>query len=103
VGTNLIANGTFDSNISGWAVYAGSSNNVTATWDNTGKLSGGCFKLAFASPSGNMFNTLNAFNYQDIFPVTTGPCTCWPLMLWGALRTACCELCCCRTALRGPT
>ena len=71
-GASLIANGTFDSNINGWAVYGGSSNNVTATWDNTGRLNGGCLKLAFSSPSGNMFNTLNAFNYQNIFPVLTG-------------------------------
>ena len=72
VGTNLIANGTFGSDINGWAVYAGSSNNVTATWDNTGKLTGGCLKLAFSSPSGNMFNTLNAFNYQNVFGLTNG-------------------------------
>ena len=71
-GTNLITNGTFDSSIDGWAVYAGSSNNVTATWDNTGKLSGGCLELGFSSPSGNMFNMLNAFNYQNVFPVTNG-------------------------------
>ena len=71
-GTNQIGNGTFDSNISGWAAYGGSSNNVTAVWDNSGKLSGGCLKLSFTSPSGNMFNTLNGFDYQDIFPVTNG-------------------------------
>jgi hypothetical protein len=72
VGPNLIANGTFSSDINGWGVYAGSSNNVTATWDNTGKLTGGCLKLAFASPSGNILNTLNAFNYQNVLPVTNG-------------------------------
>ncbi len=72
VGPNLIANGTFDSNINGWGVYAGFSNNVTATWDNPGTLSGGCLKLGFSSPSGNLFNTLNAFDYQNIFPVTNG-------------------------------
>jgi hypothetical protein len=45
---------------------------VTATWDNTGKLSGGSLELGFSFPSGNMFNTLNGFNYQNVFPVTNG-------------------------------
>jgi hypothetical protein len=72
VGSNLIANGAFNASIIGWGAYGGASNNTSATWDNPGTLSGGCLKLSFSSPSGNLFNTLNGFDWQDIFPVTNG-------------------------------
>jgi hypothetical protein len=71
-GPNLVSNGTFDSSINGWGVYAGFVNNVNAVWDNPGTLDGGCLKLSFGAPSGNLFNTLNAFDYQDVFAVNKG-------------------------------
>ncbi len=47
-----VTNGTFTSNISGVTVFG---NNVTGSWDNTGKISGGAFKFAFSAPVANSY------------------------------------------------
>ncbi|MFO1478038.1 MAG: right-handed parallel beta-helix repeat-containing protein [Verrucomicrobiota bacterium] len=72
LGRNLVGNAAFGSGIAGWTVYGSTSNNTAVSWDNPGPLASGCLKMNFTAPSGNIFNTLDAFDYQDIFPVTNG-------------------------------
>jgi hypothetical protein len=53
--TNRVTNGTFATNITGVTVYG---TNVTGSWDNTSKISGGSLKVAFTTPVGNKYNLL---------------------------------------------
>ncbi len=57
IGANKFTNGLFSSSISGITLFA---TNVTATWDNTGKISGGSLRLNFSSPTANRYATLHS-------------------------------------------
>ena len=56
VGSNLFTNGSFTSNISGLTTYG---TNITSSWDNTGKISGGALKISFSSPIANKYSVTN--------------------------------------------
>lgn len=55
VGANKFTNGSFTSNILGITLFG---SNVVGAWDNTGKISGGSYKLSFTAPVANKVGTL---------------------------------------------
>jgi parallel beta-helix repeat protein len=55
VGSTKFTNGTFTSNILGITLFGSS---VAGVWDNTGKISGGSYKLSFTAPVANKVGTL---------------------------------------------
>ena len=56
IGSNLFTNGAFTSNITGLILFGA---NVTATWDNTSKITGtGSLRLDFTSPVANKVGTV---------------------------------------------
>jgi hypothetical protein len=66
-GSNKLTNGTFSSDISGISLtYTGTG---ALSWDNTGKLDGGCLKLAYTTLS---TQDSSATVLADVGPVTAG-------------------------------
>jgi hypothetical protein len=57
VGANKFLNGTFTSGITGITLFG---SNVLGAWDNTGKISGGSYKMSFSSPAANKYALLHA-------------------------------------------
>ncbi|MEN9571665.1 MAG: hypothetical protein RL172_2896 [Bacteroidota bacterium] len=56
VGASKFTNNAFTSNITGLTVFG---TGVTATWDNTGKISGGSLRMNFSAPVGNRYGLLH--------------------------------------------
>ncbi len=54
MGSSKFTNGSFTSNITGITT---SGSNVTSSWDNTGKISGGALKIGFSAPKANTYST----------------------------------------------
>lgn len=57
VGSNKFLNGTFTAAISGITLFGSS---VLGAWDNTGKISGGSYKMSFSKPTANKYGLLHA-------------------------------------------
>ncbi|WP_052329654.1 carbohydrate binding domain-containing protein [Thermicanus aegyptius] len=64
---NLVTNGTFDTNITGWQLYIGDGSDATVTYDTYG---GGVMKIGFTNYDGWFIWSTQV--YQDQIPLETG-------------------------------